>query len=145
MMAGWKEVCEDMTKINLRRMPFGLWMIALFYLFGAVVLLVGMFTNPAGVSRSIADAHGLPSAVDPWILPVVAALAILIAYGLVTVSHWGFFLTIIYLTTFGIISTAQLISHFQQPYIGNLTWSLLVLVYLVVKRRLFQESAGLSG
>lgn len=130
-----------MTKIHPRRTPLGVLLIAGFYLFGAVVLLVGMFTNPVGVSRTIADAHGLPPAFDALILPAVAVLAVLMAYGLVTVSRWGFFLTVIYLAAFGLVSLWLMIGNVQQPYIGNATWSLLALVYLIVKRNVFLKTA----
>jgi len=54
-----------------------------------------MFTNPVGVSRTDADAHGLPPAFDALILRRVAVLAVLMAYGLVTVRVGAFFLTVI--------------------------------------------------
>jgi hypothetical protein len=130
-----------MMKINLRRTPMGVLLIAGFYLFGAVVLLVSMFTNPVEVSRTIADAHGLPPALDTLILPVVAILAILMAYGLVTVSRWGFFLTAIYLVAFGLINLWLMVGNMQQPYIGNTTWCLLTLVYLIAKRNVFLKIA----
>lgn len=130
-----------MMKTNLRRTPLGVLLIAGFYLFGAVVLLVGMFTNPLEVSRTIADAHGLPPAFDAMILPAVAVLAVLIAYGLVTLSRWGFFLTLIYLAVFGLISVWLMVGNMQQPYIGNATWSLLALTYLIAKRDSFLKTA----
>ena len=126
-----------MFNINRRRVPLGIMMIASFYLFGAGVLLVSMFTNPVGVSRIIADAHGLSPTIGTWILLVIAALAVLIAFGLLTVSRWGFFLTIIYMAVFGSISVLLMLHSFQQPHIGNATWSLLVLVYLSAKRKFF--------
>lgn len=130
-----------MIKTNPRRTPpLGVLLISAFYLFGAVVLLVGMFTNPLEVSRTIADAHGLPSAFDALILPAVVVLAVLIAYGLVTVSRWGFFLTVAYLAIFGLVSLWLTIGNMQQPYIGNATWSLLALVYLIVKRNSFLKT-----
>jgi hypothetical protein len=123
-----------MINTHRRRIPMGAALIA------AAVLLVSVFTNPVEVSRTIAEAHGLPSAVGTWILPAVAVLAVLMAYGLLTVSRWGFFLTVIYEAVFGVISMWLLIQRFQQPYIGNATWSWLVLVYLIAKRRIFLQT-----
>jgi len=45
-------------KVNI---PFGLLLIAIFYTFGAVVLLILMFSNPLETSSAIAKAHGLPA------------------------------------------------------------------------------------
>ena len=123
-----------MNATNRRPVPMGVLLIAAFYLFGAAVLLVGIFTNPVDVSNTIASVHGLSPAAEMWIIPVVAGLAILIAYGLFTGSRWGFFLTVIYTVIFGTISSWLLLQNFEQPYIGNATWSFLVLVYLTAKR-----------
>ena len=112
----------------------GVLLIAAFYLFGAAILLVSMFTNPVDVSNTIAAAHGLPPAAGAWILPAVAGLAILIAYGLFTGTRWGFFLTVTYTVVFGTISFGLLLQNFEQPYIGNAIWSFLVLLYLTARR-----------
>lgn len=112
-------------------------MIAAFYLFGAVILLISIFTNPVDVGRSIADVHGLPPAFDTVILPLVATLAVLMAYGLFQLSRWGYLLAMTYLALFGGISIWMMIQNMQQPYIGNSTWAVLAFVYLVWKRKLF--------
>jgi hypothetical protein len=123
-----------------QRIPVGVLVIASFYLFGAIVLLISLFTNPIGVSRSIADAHGLSPAVDGFILPVVAGIALLIAYGLFTRAQWGYFLSLAYLLIFGCVSLWLLSQRVQQPYIGNAIWSFSVLVYLAWKRRDFLKT-----
>lgn len=119
------------------RTPIGILLIAGFYLFGAIVLLVSIFTNPGGVSRAIADAHGLPPAADPVILPIVAGIALLMAYGLVERARWGYFFTIAYLIAFGGVSLWLMSQNMQQPYIGNFTWSILALLYLLWKQSHF--------
>ena len=126
-----------MRKTTYHRVPVGVVMIAAFYVFGTAVLLVALFTNPIRVSRTIADAHGLPSAADVFILPIVAGVALLIGYGLFTLSRWGFFLTVIYVLAFGSINFWLMSQSRQQPYIGNTTWSLLVFIYLIAKRDVF--------
>ncbi len=128
-----------MNKTNSIRpqIPVGVFLIAGFYLFGAIVLLIGFFTNLTAVSRSIAGAHGLPPAVDAYILPVVACIALLIAYGLFTRARWGYFLTLTYLIIFGCINFWLMTQSMQQPYIGNSTWSVLALLYLTWKRKYF--------
>ena len=128
-----------MNKTNSVRtqISVGVSLIAGFYLFGAIVLLISLFTYPVVVSRSVADAHGLPPAVDAFILPIVACIALLIAYGLITCAKWGYFLTITYLFIFGSVSFWLMSQNMQQPYIGNSTWSVLALLYLVWKRKYF--------
>lgn len=126
-----------MTKSIQLRIPIGVLLIAGFYLFGAIVLLISLFTNPVAVSRSIADAHGLTSAADTVIIPIVAVIALLMAYGLLAGARWGYLLTVVYLVIFGGISLFLMGQSMQQPYIGNSTWSVLVLLYLVWKRKYY--------
>ena len=126
------------------RKPLGVLLIAGFYAFGAIVLLIGLFINPAEVSRVIAERHGLSPSFGITILPIVSALGLVIAYGLYTLSRWGFFVTILYLIYFGGASIALGGLNFVltsqealQAYFGNLIWSVLVITYLVVVRRRF--------
>ena len=132
------------AELHNERKPLGVLLIAGFYAFGAVVLLVGLFINPIGVSQVIAERHGLLPSSGIAILPIVAGLGLVIAYGLYSLSRWGYFLTIAYLIYFGCISIALGGLNFVltgqealQAYFGNLIWSILVIIYLVVVRRRF--------
>ena len=108
-------------------------LISLWYMFGAVVLLISLFTMPVGLGRTIADAHGLPAAVDGFIVPVVIGIALLISFGLFTRARWGYVLTIAYLLFLGIESLLLMRQGIQEPYLGNAIWSFLVLLYLAWK------------
>ena len=121
------------------RIPFGLLLIAIFYTFGAVVLLILMFANPMQTGSAIAKAHGLPTSTGNWILPLIAGLALFIAYGLFSLSRWGYVLSILYLAYFGSVNGLML-THADSIYLGNLLWSLLVIIYLILVRRSFQTS-----
>ena len=122
-------------KVNI---PFGLLLIAIFYTFGAAVLLILMFEIPLQTSKAIAKAHGLPTSIGNWILPIIAVIALLIAYGLFSLSRWGYVLSILYLAYFGSVNGLILITHADSIYLGNLLWSLLVIIYLILVRRSFQ-------
>ena len=124
------------------RIPVGIFIIAAFYLLGAVVLSLSFFTNRAAASRAIASAHDLPSSVDGFILPVVACLALFMALGLLIGSRWGYFLSMAYLLTFCVVSVQLLIQGGSQPYLGNLTWSFFALIYLIGKRKYFISGKG---
>jgi len=135
------------------RTPFGVVLIASFYAFGAIVLLFSLFINPGGVSRIIAERHGLLPSFGIAIIPIIAVLGLIIAYGLYSLSRWGFFVTIAYLIYFGGISIALGGLNFAlsgqealQAYFGNLLWSVLVITYLVIVRRRFlsPRNPGLS-
>jgi Na+/melibiose symporter-like transporter len=123
--------------MNRPNRPLGIILIAGFYVFGAIVLLVSMFTMPEAVSRQIAERQGLPVNIGISALLLTAILALFIAYGLFSLSSWGFYLTLIYLTYFGGISFLLGGKSGIQPYLGNLLWSILVIVYLLFKRKSF--------
>jgi hypothetical protein len=126
-----------MKKLRVN-IPFGLLLIATFYMFGAVVLLIFLFANPALTTSVIAESHGLPSSTGVWILPLIAGLALLISYGLFSLSRWGYMLTTLYLAYFGIVSGALLRTHYDPIYLGNLVWSIFVIIYLILVRNRFQ-------
>ena len=117
--------------------PLGIILISIFYLFGAVVLLISMFTNYAGVAEQITLVHGLPLSLKLIVLPSVAILAIGISYGVFSLSRWGYYLTVIYLIYFGTISLLLSVPLGKQTFMGNFMWSVLVVTYLLFKRRLF--------
>ena len=118
--------------------PLGLLLIATFYTFGAMVLLTLLFANPVQTSRVIAGVHGLPLSTGYWILPVIAGIALLIAYGLLSLSQWGYALTMLYLAYFGSISALLLTAYNSTVYLGNLLWSILVILYLLLIRSRFR-------
>jgi hypothetical protein len=117
--------------------PLGILVISIFYLFGAVVLFISMFTNYAGVAEQIRLVHGLPDSLKMIALPSVAILAIGISYGLFSLSRWGYTLTIIYLIYFGTIGLLMSMPFDGQTFMGNFIWSVLVVTYLLFKRKLF--------
>ena len=118
--------------------PFGLLLIAVFYTFGALVLLIFLFADAVQTSNVIARVHGLPGSTGNWILPLITGLGLLIAYGLFSLSRWGYVLTMLYLAYFGSINGLMLSRHTNALYLGNLVWSLLVIIYLILTFRQFQ-------
>lgn len=125
-------------KKSRTNLPLCLLLIAIFYTFGAVVLVIFLFVDPIQASNAIAKVHGLPMSTGHWILPLIAVLSLLIAYGLLTLSEWGYMLTMLYLAYFGIINVSLLRTHNNPVYMGNLVWSVIVIVYLLLVRKRFQ-------
>jgi len=130
--------------MNRKSIPLGVQLISAFYVFGAMVLLLCLFTNPVAVGSTIAERHGLAPSTGTWILPVIAGLALIIAYGLWSLSRWGFYLTLAYLVYFGVVSIilgglnfALTGAQAVQVYFGNFLWSALVATYLIVTRKRF--------
>ncbi len=127
-----------------KHLPLGLWLIVSFYVFGALVLVVSLFTNGSNVRQVIAAAHGLSPSADTGFVWAVAALALVLAYGLVSLSRWGFLLALGYSFLLCFVSLARGGLTFAwtgqpelQTYFGNLVWSGIVLIYLLSIRNRF--------
>jgi hypothetical protein len=128
----------------LKKLPLGVLLVASFYAFGAIVLLISAFTNPTGVRETIATAFGLSPNIGVEFVFVVAIIALVLAYGLFRRSRWGFLLAIFYSLYFCIVSLtlggltfAWTKNPATQIYFGNFLWSTLVIIYLVIVRRKF--------
>lgn len=140
------------TQVSLKRIPIGVLLIAAFYIFGAFVLVASIFANPIGASQVIAKAHGLSPIMGVEILVAVVALALVLAYSLVSLSRWGFFLAIAYSLYLAGISLVMGGLNFlwtgqaeMQIYFGNFLWSVLVVIYLLLVRHRFFSTGMLKN
>lgn len=124
--------------------PRGVLLIASFYLFGALVLLIGTLTGLVDARMALARAHGIPALASNAFVLAVALLALVIGYGLISGSRWGYFLAVLYSLYLGL--TSLVLGALNYPlrgeeealiYFGNFLWSLLVVVYLFLTRRHF--------
>lgn len=118
-------------------LPLGILLIAAFYTLGAVILLLLFFINPTQAASAIALRHGVPPSIGNWILPAIAALALLIAFGLASLSRWGYLLTWMYLLYFGGVNGYLNAGQASWTYLGNVIWACLVLLYLILVRNHF--------
>jgi hypothetical protein len=133
-----------MTKNSVKNVPVGILLIASFYVFGAFILLIGVFNNPIYVRETIARAHGFLPSIGIEIVLAVAALALAVAYGLTRLTRWGFILTISYSIYICLVNlfmggmeftwTAQ---SEKQISFGNFIFSTLVIIYLLIVRKHF--------
>ena len=133
-----------MKRKPLKNIPIGVLFIASFYVLGAFMLVTCIFTNPNAVRETIAKAHGLLPSVDEAIVLFVAALALVLAYGLIRLSRWGFILTVsysIYICLVNLIIGGLDFTWTTQPEkqisFGNFLFSALVIIYLIIKRKHF--------
>jgi len=129
---------------TFKNIPIGVLIIAAFYIFGAFVLLASIFINPSGVSQTIALVHGFSPSMSVEILLAVSVLALVLAYGLVRLARWGFFLMLAYSLymagvslSIGGLSFVWTGQPDMQRYFGNFLWSALVVVYLLIVRQRF--------
>lgn len=119
--------------------PFGVVIISFFYIFGAVVLIYSsIFYLPNVDQFGIAARFGVPALPEQPVRLIVAVIALLLAFGYFSLKKWGFWSMVCYSIVFGMISLNLAFAHHQQPFIGNVFWSAIVLIYTLIKRRSFQ-------
>lgn len=118
--------------------PLGVTLISCFYIFGAAALIVtAIFFNVDADEFGIADRFGLPNFPEQLFRVILAINSLVLSYGYMRLKKWGFWLMIMYSFGFGLISYDLLYSQNQQLFIGNLTWSAIVLIYSFFVRKSF--------
>jgi hypothetical protein len=125
----------NINKLNHK--PLGVILISVFYTFGAMILFYFFVTDPLYASSLIAERHGLLPSTGPWILLLVGAIALLIAWGLFSLSRWGHIFTLTYLVYFGVVNIFLSRGQFATIEFGNFIWSLLLILYLLLVRKQF--------
>lgn len=119
-----------------KKRPSGITLIGYFYIFGAVVLILTLFTNPTE-KFAIAIRFGLPNVPENIMRALVAIISLIMSYGYLKLKKWGYWTMIIYSILFLFISLDMVIIYNSQPFIGNAIFSLIVLIYTFSKRKYF--------
>lgn len=124
--------------------PIGVRLISCFYILGILVLLfTSIFYNADADKINIAMRFALPSSYDRLFRIVLALATLVMIYGYMRLRKWGFWAMISYSFLFGAISLTLSLTHHQQPFIGNMIWSILVLLYtMYIKEAFFQNRAS---
>ena len=122
--------------------PLGVTFISYFHIFGAVVLIItAIFFNPEANEFGIADRFGLPNFPEQLFRIILAVVSLFIICGYIRLKRWGFWLMITYSVAFGIISSLLITNQSQQPYAGNLIFSIIVVAYTIyVKKTYFHTN-----
>ncbi len=108
--------------------------IGYFYLFGAIILLATMNTAqdvPFNVRL------GIPQAPELLVRICLTAVTAVVACGYVKLYRWGFWAMLVYSAVLLVISLTIMMQNNTQPFIGNAIFSAFVLIYTVIKRRVF--------
>lgn len=121
--------------------PFGIKIIAGFYLFGAVILFISLFSSSSSISSyGIGFIHGITFIHELPMRIMVVVFTFVLSYGYAKQTKWGFYAMVIYTAYFSIISSHLAFKLQVQPFIGNMIWSLLILIYTVMNRSCFQRT-----
>jgi CHASE2 domain-containing sensor protein len=118
--------------------PLGVTFISYFYIFGSILLIVTAIGFNADANEfGIADRFGLPNFPEQWFRIILASISLIIIYGYMHLKRWGYWMMLVYSIGFGAISYTLLFTYYQQPFIGNFIWSLMVIIYTIWVRKSF--------
>jgi hypothetical protein len=118
--------------------PIGVSIIGYFYIFGAAVLLfTAIFYQADADAISISERFGLSILPERIMRIVLAFFSLLMVYGYMRLKKWGFWLFISYSALFGLISSVIATNQPQQPFIGNVVFSIIVLMYTIYVKKAF--------
>lgn len=116
--------------------PLGIALIGYFYVFGAFVLIITLFTN-ATEQFGIAVRFGFPNVPEGIMKALVSIISLIMAYGYLRLEKWGYWLMITYTMYFLVVSITLSQQYKQQLFYGNVIWSIIVLIYTLTKRKYF--------
>ena len=118
--------------------PAGVKLIGCFYIFGAVVLLLTL-----GIKQDFEFniRFGVPGIPEIIVRLSIIVLSLIMAYGYLKLEKWGYWIMILYSIVFLIISLNQVSVYKSQPFIGNVIFSLIVIIYTFTKREFFANKA----
>ncbi|KNY27588.1 hypothetical protein [Pseudobacteroides cellulosolvens] len=114
--------------------PAGVTLIGCFYIFGAVVLLLTL-----GIKQDFEFniRFGIPGVPEIIVRLSIIMLSLIMAYGYLKLEKWGYWIMILYSIVFLMISLNQVSVYKSQPFIGNVIFSLIVIIYTFTKRKCF--------
>ncbi|EYE87242.1 hypothetical protein Q428_14390 [Fervidicella metallireducens AeB] len=114
--------------------PLGISVIGYFYIFGAIVLFLTLGTHQ---DIGFNERFGIPFLPELVVRISVALFSLIMAYGYLKLRKWGYWTMILYSIIFLFISIKQVTLYQNQPFIGNIIFSLLVIIYTLIKRHNF--------
>lgn len=120
----------------------GVSLIGYFYVFGALVLLfTAIFYQADADAISISERFGVSILPERMMRIVLALFSLLMVYGYMRLKRWGFWLFLSYSVLFGVISSVIATNQPQQPFIGNVVFSVIVLIYTIYVKGAFFTTA----
>lgn len=124
--------------------PLGVSLIGGFYIFGASILIITLILGSPIGEYGIADRLGLPNVPENIARLVIALLSLIMAYGYLKLERWGYWTMMLYSLYFLVVSIVLSIQYNQQPFYGNIIWSIIVILYTFIKRKNFDFSKVLT-
>ncbi len=127
----------------VEKRPLGITLIGYFYILGAIALIITLFTNVTQ-QFGIAIRFGVPNVPENLMRVLVSIISLIMAYGYLKLEKWGYWFMLIYTTYFLGVSITLAQQYNQQPFYGNIIWSIIALIYTLSKRKYFNKNSFVS-
>jgi hypothetical protein len=121
-----------------KKRPLGITFIGYFYIFGAVILIITLFTNAAD-EFGISVRFGLPFIPENIMRAIISIISIILAFGYLRLKKWGYWFMLTYTIYFLIASITLSQQYKRQLFYGNVIWSITVLIYTLTKSKYFNK------
>lgn len=117
-----------------RKSHIGIKFIGWFQIFGAlaVLLTLNVQQNPPFNVR-----FAVPFIPETLVRILVVIFSIIIGYGYLRQSKWGYFSMLTYSIIFCCISLAQVTNYNPQPFLGNGIYAAIVVIFTVLNSKYF--------
>lgn len=119
-----------------KKIPLGVKLIGINYIFYALALILTLFTN-ATQQFGFAVRFGLPNVPENIMKVIAVTVFLLMDYGYLGLKKWGYWFMIIYNVYILVVSIGLFQQYKQQSFYGSITFSIMVLVYTLSRRRYF--------
>lgn len=121
--------------------PMGIKIIGLFQIVSALVVV---FTFNIQQNPPFNIRFAVPFLPELLVKIFVAVFAIIIAYGYLRQTKWGYWSMLIYSILFCCVSLFQVTNYGSQPFLGNAIYSAIVTIYTMLHAKSFTKQGILS-
>lgn len=121
--------------------PMGIKIIGCFEILGALAVL---FTLNVQQNPPFNVRFAVPFVPELLVKIFVVVFAIIIAYGYLRQTKWGYWSMLIYSILFCCVSLFQATNYDSQPFVGNAIYSAIVTIYTMLHAEYFTEHGVLS-
>ncbi len=106
-----------------------------------MLLFTAIFYQADADAISISERFGVSILPERMMRIVLALFSLLMVYGYMKLKRWGFWLIVSYSVLFGVVSSVIATIQPQQPFIGNVVFSVIVLIYTIYVKGAFFTTA----
>ena len=114
--------------------PLGIIFISFYQIFGALILL---FTLNIEQTPAFNIRFAVPFIPELLVKISVVIFSLIIGYGYLKQTKWGYFSMLIYSISFCCLSLFQVTKYGSQPFVGNAIYAAIVSIYTVTHTKYF--------